>query len=276
MSTVDEPTPTPTPPPLRVLWLDDSIVAVSKPSGMLVHKAARSPEDHVVLLQTLKAQLGLWLYPVQRLDRATSGVITFALSSAAAAALQRSLASPTCRKEYLVLARGAPPPRFASERPLSDERGQPQAAHTEFQTLLWGRGCALVRARIHTGRSNQIRRHLNHLAHHALGDTTFGKGRLNVFFRAHFALPRLFLHATRLCLDHPITGERLHLRDPLPQELRTVLGLLAKADPLSRRRPSDHQRVVVAQRALADESLHGGLDPHQQGGVAEVDVEAGE
>lgn len=207
------------------------MVVVSKPSGMLVHRAANAPHDTVVLLQTLKAQVGRWLYPVQRLDRATSGLIAFAFTSDAAAALQRSLQRSTCRKEYYALVRGAPPDRFASTRPLRDEHGTPQPAHTDFVTLRRWRGCALVRARLHTGRSNQIRRHLNHLAHHALGDTTFGKGRLNALFRARFGLPRLFLHATRLCLEHPLGGHRLYLHDPLPDDLRAVLHRLdADAD----------------------------------------------
>jgi tRNA pseudouridine65 synthase len=253
-------------PTLRVLFCDEHIVAVSKPSGMLVHKAARAPHDDVVLLQTLKAQLGRWLYPVQRLDRATSGVITFAFSSDTAAALQRCLAATTCRKEYLVLVRGTPPARFVSQRPLTDDRGRLQPAHTTFRTLLWGRGCALVRARIHTGRSNQIRRHLNHLAHHALGDTTFGKGRLNAFFRAHFALPRLFLHATRLCLRHPTTGARLRLRDRLPDDLGAVLRCMASHQRWSRIAAGEHQRAVVAQRPLPDEGAHALLDQGEERG----------
>lgn len=282
----DDPPATPT--RIRIWHQDDAIVVVSKPSGMLVHKAANAPHDDVVLLQTLKAQIGMWLYPVQRLDRATSGVIAFGLSSLAAAGLQRSLQMPTCRKEYYALVRGAPPDRFASQRPLRDDKGTPQPAHTEFCVLRRWRGCALVRARIHTGRSNQIRRHLNHLAHHVLGDTTFGKGRLNRLYRRLFGLPRLFLHATRLCFEHPHTGSRLQLHDPLPHDLRAVLhrlDALSAAVPVagptalgdgSSDGPSDgqpggsglgayqHESAVVAQRPLADERPHAGLDSIEQ------------
>lgn len=214
------------PPFIPVVYRDEHLVVVSKPSGMLVHKAERAPQETVVLLQTLKQQLGQWLWPIQRLDRATSGLIAFALRKEVAAPLQRALGAESCRKEYYVLSRGAPPRRFASERPLQDDQGRPQPARTEFMTLRYFRGCALVRARIYTGRSNQIRRHLNHLAHHALGDTTFGKGRLNQLFRERYGLPRLFLHATRMCFDHPVLANRLCLRDRLPPDLRqTVLRL---------------------------------------------------
>src|SRR5690606_28304384 len=249
----------------RVLFLDADIVAVSKPPEMLVHKAPRAPDDAPVLLQTLKAQIGRWLYPVQRLDRATTGVVALASTSPAAAALQRSLASLSCRKDYLTLVRGQPPARFASQRPLTDERGQPRPAHTEFRTLLRFSGCALVRARILTGRSNQIRRHLNHLGHHVLGDTTFGKGRLNRLYRARFALPRLFLHATRLCFDHPTAPGRVRLRDRLPDDLRAVLRRLAEFERPSRARRGE-QGVVVAQRPPADEGAHRPLDPGEQTG----------
>ena len=197
-------------------------------------------------------------------------VITLAFSSPAAAALQRSLSSANCRKEYLVLVRGSPPARFGSQRPLTDERGQPQAAHSEFRTLLWNRRCALLRARIMTGRSNQIRRHLNHLAHHALGDTTFGKGRLNAYYRAHFGLPHLFLHATRLCFDHPITGARLHLRDRLPEDLRAVLRQLGAAVPWTLRAAHQDQSAVVAQGALPDEGPHIVFDARQEQPIADA------
>ena len=221
--------PDPTAPPLAILHLDDTLVVVSKPSGMLVHRAASDP-DAPVLLQTLKAQLGRWLYPVQRLDRATSGTIAFAFESAAAAALQQAMTSPTCRKDYLALVRGSPEERFECEDPLPDERGIPRAAHSAFRTLLRWRGVALIRARIFTGRANQIRRHLADLGHGVLGDTTFGRGRLNQVFRTRFGLPRLFLHATRICFEHPATQQRLRVRDRLPPDLRAVLVRLAERE----------------------------------------------
>lgn len=221
--------PDPTAPPLAILHLDDTLVVVSKPSGMLVHRATSDP-DAPVLLQTLKAQLGRWLYPVQRLDRATSGTIAFAFESATAAALQQAMTSPTCRKDYLALVRGRPEDHFESRAALPDERGIPRAAHSSFRTLRRWRGAALVRARIFTGRANQIRRHLADLGHGVLGDTTFGRGRLNQVFRDRFGLPRLFLHATRICFEHPTTRQRLRVRDRLPPDLRAVLVRLANRE----------------------------------------------
>lgn len=209
-------------PPIEVLFRDEHLVAVSKPAGLLVHRIEDSPET-VVLLQAVRDQIGAWLYPVHRLDRPASGVIVFGLTRPAAAALQKALPRPESRKEYLVLARGECPDAFESRRPLRSQRGQPQEAWTEFQTVARGRGCSLLRARLHTGRYHQIRRHLAHLAHQVIGDTTYGKGRLNALYREQYGLGRLFLHAARLLIAHPAGAPTLDLRAPLPDDLRRVL-----------------------------------------------------
>lgn len=211
------------PLPLRVLWHDTSIVAVAKPSGMLVHRDEHHP-DAPVLLQTLRDQLGQWLYPVQRLDRATSGIVLFGLTSEAAARLQQELQAATAAKLYLALVRGGVPEEWIHERALTDSHGTPRLARTSFRRLAQFDRCALVEARLHTGRWHQIRRHLAHETHHVLGDTTHGKGRDNRFFRAERGLTRLFLHAHRVACTHPTTGELLTLHDPLPAELLAVLA----------------------------------------------------
>ena len=212
-------------PQVTVLFQDEHLVAVSKPPGLLVHRVAES-EEKTVLLQTVRDQLGRWLYPVHRLDRPASGVIVFGLSPEAAAALAKELPREGTRKEYLVLARGECPDAFESRRPLRSQRGQPQEAWTEFETLARGQGCSLLRARLHTGRYHQIRRHLAHLAHQVLGDTTYGKGRLNALYRERHGLSRLFLHAARLLIAHPAGAGPLDLRAPLADDLRAVLRSL--------------------------------------------------
>jgi tRNA pseudouridine65 synthase len=218
---------------LRVLHLDDALVAVSKPCGMLVHRAEHDPSAPV-LLQSLRDQIGRWLFPVQRLDRATSGIVTFALSRPAAAALQQSLQADDARKCYLALVRGSVPEAWRDERPLTDDGGVARAAVTNFRRLRQFDRCALVEAELETGRWHQIRRHLAHAAHHVLGDTTHGKGRDNRFFRAQRGLHRLFLHAHRLEIRHPATGARLQLADPLPPELAAVLQRLPPQPCFSR------------------------------------------
>lgn len=224
-----EPVPAPV-EPLRVLHLDDCLVAASKPSGLLVHRDERHP-DAPAVLQVLRDQLGRFLYPVHRLDRATSGVIVYAFSRQDAAALQASMTAPEAHKDYLALTRwpGSFPElgdRWSCTRPLHDEKDVAREARSDFWLVEAFRRCALIGCRIFTGRYHQIRRHLNHCGRHVLGDTTHGKGRLNALYRERYGLDRLFLHAHRLCVKHPRTGEELELVDDLPPELRSVVGRL--------------------------------------------------
>ncbi|MFO1076413.1 MAG: pseudouridine synthase [Planctomycetota bacterium] len=216
--------------PLRVLHLDDDFVAVSKPGGLLVHRDEHHPEAPAAL-QLVRDQLGRKLYPFHRLDRPTSGILMFGLSSAAAAALQEAMAAEAAQKVYTALMRwpGSKrelPDAWTCDLPLHTDDDRPQAARTDFAMTERFRGCALVECRIHTGRYHQIRRHANHCGRHILGDSTHGKGRLNSLFREKYALERLFLHLHHVCLTHPRTGEQVILEDPLPGDLAGVLQRL--------------------------------------------------
>lgn len=212
-------------PKFDVLHLDECFVAVSKPPGLLVHRT-REASDQVFLLQELGAQLGRFLYPAHRLDRATSGVITFAFSGEDARLLQMSLNGGETRKEYLALVRGSTPEEWEDDRPLSNKAGVKQAARTSFRRLAEFSRSSLLRARLFTGRRHQIRRHLAHKAHQVIGDTSHGKGRINQFFRDNYGLPRLFLHAERLEMPHPRTGDPLAIHVPLATDLREFLERL--------------------------------------------------
>ncbi len=214
--------------PLHILHLDDDLVFVSKPPGMLVHRDAWSPHEEVVL-QTLAYQIDRYLFPVHRLDRNTSGVLAFGCSREMARVLHDNLREPDARKEYLVLTRGETPESFTSDRPLS-HNGEPRDARTEFQRLACFSRCSLLRVRTLTGRQHQIRRHLAHLAHQVIGDTRYGKGRINAWFRAEYGLPRMFLHACRIAIAHPRTGAPLEVVDPLAADLRCFLGRLPDVD----------------------------------------------
>jgi tRNA pseudouridine65 synthase len=196
---------------------------------MNVHRGEWSQPGDLHVLQTLRNQLKRKLFPVHRLDRNTSGVLAFALSSEMAAALQARLHEPESRKRYLLLGRGHAAAEFASTRPLRNDRGEPQPCRTEFRCLEHLPHCSLLEATLHTGRKHQIRRHLGHLAHHVLGDSTYGKGRINRLLREKFGLPRMFLHASELELAHPRTGKWLHLRAPLAPDLADCLERLRAA-----------------------------------------------
>jgi len=208
-----------------ILYQDDEIVVTSKPSGLLVHRS-RESRDTVFLLQELGAQLDSFLYPVHRLDRAASGAIVFALSSEMARELQERINAEDAFKEYLILVRGSAEQSGETSRPLTSDKGVKRDAKSAFEKVAEFSRCSLLRVRIFTGRRHQIRRHFAHLHHHLLGDTTYGKGRINQFFRDNYQLPRLFLHAWRLEFRHPRTDERVEIKAPLADDLVEFLGRL--------------------------------------------------
>lgn len=213
-------------PEVPILHLDDDVVVVAKPAHMSVHRGPHSgPEEHFVL-QTVRDQILRHLYPVHRLDRQTSGVLAFGLSKKAAGRLQENLQADDAEKTYLTLARGETDEEFVSERELTDERGIYQPARTEFRRRATFSRCSLLEARLWTGRTHQIRRHLDHLAHQVIGDRHHGKGRINNWFREHYGLPRMFLHAWRLTVRLPGQDEARTFRAPLPQDLRQFLERL--------------------------------------------------
>lgn len=216
--------------PLRILFRDEHLVAVHKPSGLLVHRDELHPEEPAAL-QIVRDQVGQYVYPVQRLDRGTSGILIYALQPQTATLLQGSWQRPDACKEYLALVRwpGANPglgERWVNERPLHDQRDIARPARTEFELVEVLFRCALVAARLRTGRFHQIRRHLNHDGRHVFGDTSHGKGRNNALYRERYGLDRLFLHMHKLGFAHPVSGARIEISDPLPDELAAVVTAL--------------------------------------------------
>lgn len=215
-----------TPPDLAVLYQDDAVVAVHKPSGLLVHRTGLDAGERWFAVQLLRDQLGgRHVFPVHRLDKGTSGVLVFALSSSDAAAVAAQFATHTVGKRYLAVVRGWPPEAGSIDHPLTHETKDPQPALTRYRTLeritLPLRAdrypesrYALVEACPETGRTHQIRRHLKHLGHPIAGDTTHGVGAHNRLWRSAFGCHRLLLACTALELRHPRTGEPLRLEAP--------------------------------------------------------------
>ncbi|KAG0622625.1 hypothetical protein M758_3G112200 [Ceratodon purpureus] len=208
------------PPQIERLYEDDYIIGVTKPGTLLVHnnKGALLIEKQrkAFLKNMVEAQLtaGQRVSPVHRLDRPASGAMILAKSGDAARAAQASLAHPACIKEYIVLARGSTPDLFICDEPVNDDKGRPKTAITQCEKVLDlpEARCTLLKVIIKTGRWHQIRKHLNHRAHHVIGDVQHGKGRDNRYFRENYKMRsgRIFLHAARLTFPHP-----LHLsRDP--------------------------------------------------------------
>ncbi len=214
------------PPHLEFLFRDEQLLAVNKPSGMIVHRG--SGRDEVVVMKVARDMIGQWVYPLHRLDRGTSGVLVFGLSSEVAATVNRSFETGQVRKRYLALVRGVTPDQGTIDHPVPNkENGQRVPAVTHYRRLGVFERFSLVEARPETGRYHQIRRHLKHISHPLVGDVKYGKGEINRMFRARFGLHRLALHALAIELPHPISGEPVVITAGLPADLAEPLEAMA-------------------------------------------------
>lgn len=203
---------------LAIVHIDDALVVVNKPSGLLVHRGGWG-DDHEVAMTLVRDQVGRHVYPIHRLDRGTSGALVFALSSDDARRMQERWESTTI-KRYIALVRGIPPEHGVIDHPLANKPDGPRvAAVTRFERRFALDRYAVIEARPQTGRLHQIRRHMKHLSHPLIGDVNYGKGEHNRLFRDRYGLCRLALHASSIELVHPRTDRPLHLVAPPPTDL---------------------------------------------------------
>lgn len=198
---------------LRLLHLDEEIVAIDKPAGLLVHPSALDAHEERSALKSLRAQLGQWVWPLHRLDKGTSGVLLFARSAQAARHWGAVFEASRVSKRYLALVRGWPDAAGVIDQPLARDPELPSAGqpHLEALTRYERLACfewpftvdarhatsryALVAAEPVTGRRHQIRRHFKHIAHPLVGDATHGKGAHNRAVAQWLGVQRLWLHA---------------------------------------------------------------------------------
>jgi tRNA pseudouridine65 synthase len=222
---------------LDILYLDDYLAIVNKPTGWLVHRTPLDKGETRFVLQTLRDQMEQHVWPVHRLDKGTSGVLLFALSAEVARTLGQAFESGEgLQKTYRAVVRGWPADSGLIDHPLkrmSDdmrtERLEVQPAQSRFITLrhfelplpqqgFTSTRCAEVELEPLTGRRHQLRRHMKHIAHPIMGDATHGKGPLNRAVADLIGQQRLWLHATHLQLVHPVNGQPLTLNAPMPPE----------------------------------------------------------
>jgi tRNA pseudouridine65 synthase len=213
------------------LYRDDALVGVAKPSGMAVHRGWS--RERIVVLTEVRNRLGRPVFPVHRLDRATSGALVLALDPGTARGLQEQFIAGGVAKRYLALVRGIPPEQGVIDHPVPRSPHGPRVpAVTEFRRLATFERYALLEVVPRTGRLHQIRRHLKHVSHPLIGDVRYGKGEHNRLFRDRFGLHRLALHALELAFDHPADGRRLRLVAPVPEDLAGPLRAMGMAEIL--------------------------------------------
>lgn len=222
-------------PDLAILFRDEHFVAIDKPRGLLVHRTAQA-RDRTFALQRLRDQLGQRVYAIHRLDRATSGVLVFALHPEAARRLSRRFETRRVSKRYLAVVRGYTQARALIDYPLVDQTpGAARRALTGYRRLAQvevpvavtrypSSRYSLLEVAPWTGRRHQIRRHCHHIHHPVIGDTTHGEGRHNRYFRDRFEVQRLWLMARSLGFDHPFGGRYLEITAPLDADWRRLLA----------------------------------------------------
>ncbi len=233
--------------PLSVVYEDGDIIVIDKPKGMVVHPAPGNPSGTLVnaLLYHCKGQLsgiGGVERPgiVHRIDKDTSGLLVAAKNDAAHRALAAALEKHEIVREYHALVRGGfrddagtvdlPIGRHPSDRKrmavLGEGMGKSREAITHYRVLERFSGITYLALRLETGRTHQIRVHMSHLSHPLLGDEVYGGGS-SPFERRHAALlSGQCLHAARLTLAHPISGEPLAFESPLPADFQRLLTIL--------------------------------------------------
>ena len=206
-------------------------MAIDKPAGLLVHRSMLDKHETQFAVQLLRDQIDQHVFPLHRLDRPTSGVLIFALSADIARACGEQFSQQQIHKSYLAIVRGHTPESAVIDYPLKEQLDKiadkqarqdkaAQAALTEYQSLhhfelpfAVGRypsaRYSLVALKPKTGRKHQLRRHMKHIFHPIVGDTTHGDGKHNSFLQQQFDLNGLALSCVSMQMRHPVSQQNI-------------------------------------------------------------------
>jgi tRNA pseudouridine65 synthase len=217
---------------------------INKPSGLLVHRSPIDKNETEFALQLVRDQIGQYVYPVHRLDKPTSGLLLFALSSDVAKEMSVLFRANEVKKEYLAIVRGYTEPKADIDHPLKQmldtkeqkEKGitkEAQDAQTGYERLATVElpyavsrypvaRYSLLRLFPHTGRKHQLRRHMKHIFHPIVGDTKHGRGEHNTLFREKFGCHRLLLHSNRVSFIHPVTKVKIVIEAGLDETFQKL------------------------------------------------------
>lgn len=229
------------PPPIDLLWQDDTLLALNKPAGLAMHPAAEVDQnlaDITSVWLEKKCNHPVRAYPVNRLDRGTSGVVLLATSSSNAGMLGRQVKEEGLDKIYLALVEGTVQGAGEISQPLDGKESV-----SRYRSLIVGAQSSLLLVEPVTGRTHQIRRHLSSIGHPVVGDKRYDALALPT-------LPGIALHSFRTMLRHPVTGAVLTVCAPLPRELRE---LVVEHCEIS----NDALFVVLTGQALARDAVVG-------------------
>ena len=229
-----------------LLYQDAYLVAIHKPAGLLVHRSPIDKHETEFALQYTRDAIGQKVYAIHRLDKATSGILLFALDPQTARLMADQFSHHTIEKTYWAICRG-----WANEQGYIDhalkyqqdkiadkvkpDRLEPQSAQTAYRTLAttqvshtMGRydqqRYCLIEMQPKTGRKHQLRRHMNHIKHPIIGDVKHGDRHHNHFFYERIGHHRLYLAAIRLRFIHPIENRPVTIEAPLQENFQATLN----------------------------------------------------
>ena len=230
---------------LSIIYQDQYLVAINKPSGLLVHRSMLDKHETQFAVQLLRDQIGQHVFPVHRLDRPTSGVLVFALSADIARKLAQQFTTQTINKTYLAIVRGHIKEEGKIDYALKEKLDKiadkmakqdklAQEAVTFFNCLdkfelpfavskYASARYSLVQLTPQTGRKHQLRRHLAHINHPIVGDVAHGDGKHNAFIREQFNFNPLALTCKSMLLSHPVSEAPLVLRCDIDKNIFDLL-----------------------------------------------------
>lgn len=223
---------------LQIIYQDSYLVAVNKPSGLLVHRSDLDPFETEFALQKLRNQLGSKVFPLHRIDKPTSGVLLFALTSDIAREVTEEFLRKEFKKVYFAIVRGWIPDEVVVDRGIRhDKEKERRSALTHFSKLAsieipYPVGpfdtarYSLIKAVPETGRRHQIRKHLNHISYPIVGDTWYGDRDHNRFFANTFEISQMLLHAGQVSFTHPVSRLPLKITANLPAHWEKALRIL--------------------------------------------------
>lgn len=218
---------------LPILHTDPHLTIINKPPGMLVHRTSIADDNEPVALQLLRDQTGKTVYPVNRIDRPTSGIVVFAHSPEITKLLQKELAQTACHKQYTALVRGWMHEAVDCDRDVENDRGTLKEAFTRFVPVerfelpiptdrYATARFTIVDAFPATGRWHQIRQHLAQMRHYIINDRVHGDGKQNKIFTQQLHINEMFLHARKLSFVHPVTQELMVVEAEFPEHWERV------------------------------------------------------
>lgn len=232
----------------KVVYQDDALVAIHKPAGLLVHRSLIDRHETQFAVQMTQEIINQKVYPLHRLDKATSGLLLFALNPETARLMGKQFENHSIQKNYLAICRGWTPAHDQINHALkhkldklADRHAQtnkpPQEAITNFERLATAevkqkigkfesQRYSLLKLMPKTGRKHQIRRHLNHISHPIIGDVKYGDRHHNHFFNTWLKQHRLYLAAISLTFNHPQTEQRITLDAPLEASYQKAIKQL--------------------------------------------------